>query len=171
MGSPASASSSTTEPWASCRMYLIGTLVRPSSTDSCTGMSSTMLMSLTGTSPPAKPARAGSPLSGPPCSTSTVCFAASCSCRASAQPENASSTLLLSFAMLFSRPIRIRATQALLDANGIFVVVRAVLALEDRNPADRSADARLAVEFDEIAGLHGQQLFHGGVGAREFSDQ
>src|SRR6218665_2666187 len=57
-------------------MYLIGTLVRPSSTDSCTGMSSTRLMSLMTCSPPltalaplaapARGGRTGSPPKGPP---------------------------------------------------------------------------------------------------------
>src|SRR6218665_1937724 len=57
-------------------MYLIGTLVRPSSTDSCTGMSSTRLMSLMTCSPPltalaplaapARGGRTGSAPQGPP---------------------------------------------------------------------------------------------------------
>src|SRR6185436_8635379 len=46
IGSPAGVSSSTTEPCASCRMCLIGILVRPNSTVSCTGMSRIRLMSL-----------------------------------------------------------------------------------------------------------------------------
>src|SRR5690606_4073907 len=39
------ASSSTTEPWASCRMFLIEVRVRPISTDSWTGMSMMRSMS------------------------------------------------------------------------------------------------------------------------------
>src|SRR5574344_2212762 len=99
MGSPARASSSTTEPWANCKMYLIGTLVRPNSTDSCTGISSTILMSLTGTPEPEgglllKLVPAGEPLKGPPCSASSAFWVPStcfCSSRASAQSENGSS--------------------------------------------------------------------------------
>src|SRR5580658_2028144 len=47
-GSPATRSSSTTEPWLSCRRLRIGTRVRPTSMDSVTGTSriTSMLMSL-----------------------------------------------------------------------------------------------------------------------------
>gem|GEM_PF-5866462 len=47
----------------------------------------------------------------------------------------------------------------------------AVLALENRNDANGGADQRLAVEFDEIAGAHGQQLLHRGVGTCQLGHQ
>src|SRR5450830_639341 len=125
MGSPARASSSTTEPWANCRMYLIGTLVRPNSTDSCTGMSSTMLMSLREPSPfgaPPEDDRDGSPPDkGPPGSCTGPSSARFCSSSASAQPAMGSSagSWFSSDDILISNPVQIVAAQALLDPDRI----------------------------------------------------
>src|SRR5687768_5895116 len=160
MGSPASASSSTTEPWASCRMYLIGTFTRPSSTDSVTGMSCmvpSLLKAWRG---------ASAPDSGPPCSGSGV--AVFCSSSASAQAAIGSSSALSlgsSVAMAVLR-MYVVAAQAFLDADRVLGVVGAVLAIEDGHAADGGGDAGLAFQFDEIARLHGQQLLHRGIGPR-----
>src|SRR3989344_5066420 len=157
-------------------MYLMGTLVRPSSTDNWTGMSSTMLMSLTVPSPPPEKGRTGSPDNGPPCSPSpglsSVRF---CSSSASAQPANGSSapTSLLSSSVdiFFSQPAHVGIAQAFFDTNGVLGIVRSVLALKNGDPTNRCANAGFSVQLDEIARLHGQQLLHGGVGACQFGHQ
>src|SRR6218665_3431221 len=184
----------TREPCASCSMYLIGTLVRPSSTDSCTGMSSTRLMSLMTCSPPltalaplaapARGGRTGSPLKGPPCCPSaggsSLCF---CSLRALAQPLNGSSAEFsagwpwpgaggaYSVDIFFAQPAWVCIAQAFLDADGVSAIVGSVLAFKNRHPADRRPNARLALEFDEVAGLERQQLLDRGIGTGQFRHQ
>src|SRR5574343_628857 len=160
-------------------MYLMGTLVRPSSTESWTGMSSTMLMSWVGASllAPEK-GMAAPPVSGPPCSAAPESSVRFCSSSASAQSAKGSSAaspgLLSGFsseAILLSHPARIASAQALFDADRVLVVVRAVLAIEHRNPTNGGTDARLAIQLDEIAGLHGEQLLHGGIGFGQLGHQ
>src|SRR6218665_1625992 len=183
-------------------MYLIGTLVRPSSTDSCTGMSSTRLMSLMTCSPPltalaplaalaapARGGRTGSPPPGPPPPPPPCCPSAGgsplrfCSFSASAQPLNGSSAALSAGApwpapggpssvdIFFSQPAWVCIAQAFLDADGVSAIVGSVLAFKNRHPADRRPNARLALEFDEVAGLERQQLLDRGIGTGQFRHQ
>src|ERR1035437_3685494 len=172
MGSPASASSSTTDPWPNCKMYLIGTLVRPNSTDSCTGMSSTRSMSVIGPSADeVENGRTASPASGPPWSASVPPF---CSSSASAQAAIGSSSagLLSSVDMMFLSPNnQIVASEAFVDANRVLGIVRPILALENGNATDIGLNFWLPIQLDKVTRLHRQQLFNRGVSARQFRHQ
>src|SRR3990167_7446597 len=169
MGSPASASSSTMEPWASCRMYLMGTLVRPSSTESCTGMSSTIWMSCIW-APPGPlwpPLGVAGALTASNAGAPSVVWALACSSRAWAQ----SSATSFSVDIGISQPVDFGSAQLVVDAQGVFAFVGAVLALEQGNPFHPGLDAGGALQFDEVAHLHGEQLLHRGVGLGQLGHQ
>src|SRR5690606_14774847 len=168
MGSPASASSSTMEPWANCRMYLMGTRVRPSSTESCTGMSSTIWMSCTGAPaapPPGGVVRGEALLSKE--GALSACSVEACSSRACAQSSLTESSFMVSVLSVdigISKPGRIGSAPIAVHAQGVLAFVSAVLALDDGYPVDMGLDRRVAIELDEVADLHGQQLLHRGIG-------
>src|SRR3990167_389110 len=168
IGSPASASSSTMEPCASCRMYLIGTLVRPSSTVSCTGMSSTIWMSCIGLPWAATGwawlSKAGALSAAPE-------GALACSSRAWAQSSAMLSWVMVSVVSVdigISQPGQIGSAQIALDTQGVLAFVCAVLAFEERHTVHMGPDRREAVEFEEVAHLHRQQLLHRGIGLSQF---
>src|SRR5690606_5249945 len=147
--------------------YLIGTRVRPSSTESWTGMSITMLMSpamaaVLPAPPPWAPA-AGAPTASKAGALSACGVAWACSSRAWAQSSIICASSC-SVDIAISQPVEVCAAQAALDAQGVLAVVGAELALEKGNPVDVGLDQGLAVQLDEVAGLHGQQLLDGDVG-------
>src|SRR3990167_8716677 len=142
------------EPCASCRMYLIGTRVRPSSTESWTGMSSTIWMSCIGLAlaepPEVTGAVADSNTGAPSSLTLTV---AACSSRAWAQSSVTASFMVfgVSVDIGLSQPVHINAAQVALDAQRVFAFVGAVLAFENGHAVHMGLDRGTAVELDEIA--------------------
>src|SRR6185295_7121260 len=176
IGSPASVSSSTTEPCASCRMCLIGMRVRPSSTVSCTGISRIMLMSLPAepVAPPAAKLANGAgdsagAVSAPPSAGLASAIAAAHS--AAILSWLSSGAAALSADMTLSQPTALRFGQQLIDLDRVAAAGSAVVRVEHRHAVDLGLDDRRHVELDEVARLQREQLLDRGVGLGQLGHQ
>src|SRR5436190_9417284 len=166
------ASSSTTEPCASCRMFLIGIRVLPSSTVSWTGMSRIMLMSLPAVDPVvgAKFANdAGDTWSAASWISDAVSARPAASHSAAA--GSAGMAPVGSVDIVFSEPAVARAGEQLIDLERVLAVRGSVVAVEHRHAGDLGLDRVVQVELDEVAGLEREQLLDGRRRLRELGDE
>src|SRR5665647_161602 len=84
-----------------------------------------------------------------------------CSRSASAQSAMPSSSAgLSSIAMSLSFPVEVITPQTLINPNCIFCVMRPILAFKYRYTIHRHLNSWLAIQFNEIAHLHRQQLLN-----------
>src|SRR6218665_3159497 len=149
-------------------MWLMGMRVRPSSTVSWTGMSRIMLMSFVAAFAPAdeKSVNATGAAGGEPTSEATSGLA---SARAAAHSAAMSSSAELVVSdILVSEPAHVRAGQHAIDLQRVLAVGSPVMAFENGHPDHLRLDAGAEVELDEVTGLEGEQLLHGGRRVRQF---
>src|ERR1035437_7541320 len=135
-------------------------------------MSSTRLMSLIGASPDEK-GRAGSPSNTPPGAASVLAASVLfCSRSASAQSAMPSSSAgFSSTAIVLSLPTEVITPQTFFNPDGVLCIVCPILTLKNRYALHRELNPWLAIKFNKIARLHGQQLFNSRVCPRQFSHQ
>src|SRR5688572_11844760 len=148
-------------------MCLMGILVRPSSTVSCTGMSRIMLMSLPAPVSCGVAALKLANDAGATCSTaveadSAGLLSASAAAHSAAMRSSSDCAALLSGDILFSQPALLGAGQQLVDLEGVLAVAGAVVAVEHGHAVHLGLDVRVQVELDEVAGLEAEQLLHRG---------
>src|ERR1700722_11280894 len=173
MGSPARPSSSTTEPCASCSKLRMAIFVRPSSTVICTGISRIISMSLRvaatgGTfdndwNTPAEAATAGASL--PFCSASALAqssISRSASLTGSAGAAPCSVTSLISTFLH-----RVGCADHLLHAQRVLTIENSVAAFHHRYAVYFCRDQLGHIDWQDIAGLHVENLFEGRADLRE----
>src|SRR5690606_34753110 len=150
-------------------MFLIGILVRPSSTVSCTGISRMRSISCASSScVPVSPLLLASGSNSFAAGAAAGASPLAAACSASAAPQSPSTES----AIVFSQIVCLRRYgEDLLDADCVVTVERAVLAIENRHAVDLRHHVLRQLERNDVARLHLQQAAERRRDMREIGHQ